>query len=275
MVSRSKLVVLVLVALVALVPLTGIALIVAPPGFLYDHYSHYDYAASVSANESVANATFYLPFPEQSATNATVDDVWIYDTEGDRQLDWNARVVETTHGQMLRLDAGRLAGASRYTLYTYAENGSLVERREIRRSEVPEDMTNKELAVDPTTYQIYWSVVVNETIETRYPVGNGTFLSPARDVRSVECTDAWGETDNCAAFTSVVGATYEAERPATVTVGAVGFDGWNEWGFGLSNSFNTFSATTDSGTYTDGDTGWVVVDGHLHAGMGRYDGPAR
>ncbi|WP_424004272.1 hypothetical protein ACOZ4I_06755 [Haloarcula salina] len=275
MVSRKTFLVLALVALVALVPLTGIALIVAPPGFLYDHYSHYDYTASVSTNESVTNATFYLPFPEQSAANATVDDIWIYDPEGEQQVDWDVQVVETAHGQMLRLHVDQLAGASRYTLYTYAENGSLVDRREIQRSEIPEDMTNRELVVDPTTYQIYWSVVVNETIETRHPVGNGTFLSPARDVRPVECTDAWGETDNCATFTSVVGATYETEEPTTVTVGTVGFDGWNEWGFGLSNSFNTFSATTGSGTYTDADTGWVVVDGRLHAGMGRYDGPAR
>lgn len=41
------------------------------------------------------------------------------------------------------------------------------------------------------------------------------------------------------------------------------FEAWNERGFWLSNSFNTFEATTTPAVFTADQQGWVSVDGQL------------
>jgi hypothetical protein len=240
---------------------------------MYSHYNHYDYTTTVSVNSTVENATFYLPFPTQASNGSTVENLWIYDHDGTQLTNWDARIVDTPRGRMLALHVDRLEGADGYILYTYAPNGSLIDWQRIGPDEVPADMTNKQLVADPTTYSISWGGSVEEAIETRYPIGNGSFLTPATNVTRVGCTDAWDETDTCYTFDSAVYATFEADSPAAITVGTITFDGWNEWGFALSNSFNTFSAATDSATFTGTRQQWMPVDGTLHGGMGRYDGP--
>ena len=70
-------------------------------------------------------------------------------------------------------------------------------------------------------------------------------------------------------------ATYETPNQATVTIEEIRFEAWNEWGFWFSNSFKTFEATTSPAIYVDDRQGWTHLDGHLHAGIGRYDGPKR
>lgn len=276
MVSTKQLLVLGIVVLVVLTPLAVLAVLFFPPGFMYSHYSSYSYTTSVSTNATVDNVTLLLPFPtgEDVETNLSAN-LWIYDDDGNRLTDWETRVVDTARGPMLRLHTDRLVGEDRYVLWTRAANGSVIDRREVGPDEIPTNMTNRELVPDPTTYSISWQVTVDHDIETRYPLGNGTFVAPIDNVTAVDCQYAWSETDICSRFTSVVSATYDAESPATLTVGEIRFEGWNEWGFWLSNSFNTFEATTTAATYTDGRQEWTVVDGQLHAGMGRYDGPAR
>lgn len=274
MVSSRRLLIGVAIGLVVLLPVIALGFLLFPPAFMYDHYSTYSYETSVSTNATVENATFYLPFPTEETGSGTVEDIWIYGEEG-TELDWGANVVETDYGPMLQLRADELEGTTSYVLYTYAENGSLVDREEIGPDEIPEDMTNRELVADPTTYQIAWRVTVDRDIETRYPVGNASFLTPANDVTRTDCQDPWSETDTCYTFTSVAGATYKAEGPATLTIGEIRFDGTNEWGFWLSNSFNTFEAATSPAAYTDDRQGWTVIDGQIQAGMGRYDGPSR
>jgi len=276
MVSRTQLVALAVVGLLVLVPLGLFAVLLFPPDFMYSHYSSYSYTTSVSTNATLADVTLLLPFPAGADVGEDpVENLWLYDEDGNRITDWDAGVVETARGPMLRLHADRLVGEERYVLWTYADNGSVVDRREIGPDEIPADMTNRELVPDPTTYSIAWQVTVDHDIETRYPIDNATFLAPVTNVTAVECAYAWSETDRCASFQSAASATYDAPGPATVTVGEVRFEAWNEWGFWLSNSFNTFEATTTPAVYTDRRQGWTVVDGALHAGMGRYDGPAR
>jgi len=275
MVSR-RLVVLVVVGLVALAPLAGLGLLLFPPDSFYDHYSSYSYTTSVSTNETVENVTLLLPFPAGEDVGTDFEsDLWIYDDNGTRITDWETAVVETERGPMLRLHTDRLEGRDRYVLWTYTDNGSVRSREEIGPDELPEDMTDRELVPDPTTYSISWQVTVDRDIETRYPVGNGTVLAPVDDVRETDCERPGTEDDRCSQFTSVVRASYESAGPATVTIGGIRFDGSNEWGFWLSNNFNAFEAETTPATYTGGRQGWTVVDGDLHAGMGRYDGPRR
>jgi len=94
-------------------------------------------------------------------------------------------------------------------------------------------------------------------------------------VTSAGCPCAWDSSDTCWDFATVAAAAYESLNQAIVTIDEIRFEGWNGWGFWLSNSFNTFEATTAPAGYVDGRQGCTHLDGHLHAGMGRYDGPSR
>jgi hypothetical protein len=273
--SSKRFVVAVVVLLVVLAPLAGLAFLLFPPDFAYSHYSTYSYTTSITTNGTVENATILLPYPDGPDVDAPPADLWIYDDDGTRITDWNATVVQTVHGPMLQLRVDRLVGVDRYVLWTYAPNGSPLDRQVVGPGDIPDDMTNRELVPDPTRYSVTWQVSVDHAIETRTPVGNGTFLAPVADVSTVDCRDPWDDSETCGNFTTVASATYDAATPVTLTLGAVQFEGWNEWGFWLSNSFNTFEATTDAVVYTDGRQGWSVVDGRMRAGVGRYDGPKR
>ncbi len=276
MVSKRQRVILVVAVVVVLMPLAALGMLLFPPDFMYSHYSSYAYTTSISTNTTIENVTVFLPFPAGTDGGSDpVSELWIYDDTGTQVTDWEAAVVQTPHGPMLRLHADQLVGEDRYVLWTYAPNGSVIDRQEIGPDEIPANMTNRELVRDPTRYSIAWQTTVEHDIETRYPVGNASFIVPANDVAATSCQDPWSETDTCFTFTSVIGTTYEADQTATVTVGEIRFEGWNEWGFWLANSFNTFEATTSPAVFTDDQQGWVSVDGQLHGGMGRYDGPAR
>lgn len=276
MVSSKQLLVVVLVALVVLVPVTVVGFLLFPPGFMYDHYSTYSYTTSISTNATVENATVLLPFPAGEDVEGDLDsNLWIYDDDGHRLTDWNPTIVATAHGPMLRLEAGRLVGEDRYVLFTYDENGAFLDRRDIGPEQIPEDMTNRKLVPDPTTYSISWLVEVDHDIETRHPIGNGTFVGPINDVTPTECRYGLEDDDRCSNFTSMTSMAFDATSPATVTIGEIRFEGTNEWGFWLSNSYNSFEARISPAAYADGQQGWTVVDGYLQAAEGRYDGPKR
>jgi hypothetical protein len=274
--TSKRLLVLAVVLLAFTVPLAFFGFLLFPPDFAYSHHSSYTYTASVSTNSTVENATILLAFPAGADIGPDpTANLWTYDDDGEQVTDWETAVVDTPRGPMLRLHTDRLVGEDRYVLWTYAPNGSVVDRREVGPDEIPEDMTDRELVPAPTTYSVAWQVTVDHDIETRYPVGNASFLAPVDEVRSVDCREPWRDTETCTAFTSVASATYESDGPVTVTLGEVRFEAWNEWGFWLSNSFNAFEATRTPAVYTDGRQGWTVVDGQVRAGVGRYDGPSR
>ncbi len=276
MVSSKQLLVLGIALLVVLVPVAAIGFLFFPPDFAYSHTSTYSYSTSVSTNTTIENATFHLPFPAGAdMEDDPTSNLWIYDNNGTELTDWNTAIVQTAHGPMLRVHADQLVGEDRYVLWTYAPNGSVIDRETIGPDEIPTDMTNKELSPDPTRYSIAWQLSVDHDIETRYPIGNASFLAPVSDVTSAECQYVWEDSDTCWDFATVAAATYESPTPATVTIDEIRFEAWNEWGFWLSNSFNTFESTTSPAIYVDGRQGWTQLDGQLHAGMGRYDGPSR
>jgi len=276
MVSSKQLLVIGLALLVVLVPVAAVGFLVFPPDFAYSHTSTYSYATSISTNSTIENATFHLPFPAGADVEAdAASNLWIYDDDGTQITDWDAAVVQTASGPTLRVHVDRLVGEDRYVLWTYAPNGSVIDRTEIGPDEIPADMTDKALSPDPTRYSIAWQRSVDHDIETRYPIGNASFLAPISDVSPTDCEYAWDESDACWEFTTVAAATYESPTEAIVTIDEIRFEAWNEWGFWLSNSFNTFEATTPPAVYADDRQGWTRLDGQLHAGMGRYAGPSR
>jgi hypothetical protein len=276
MISRTQLLVLGFALLVILLPFAAVGFLFFPPDFAYSHTSTYSSTTSISTNTTLQNVTVYLPFPAGADVdeNAT-SNLWIYDDNGTEITDWNTTIVQTAHGPMLRVHVDRLVGEDRYDLWTYAPNGSVIGHDEIGADEIPADMTDKELSPDPARYSISWQHSVDHDIETRTPIGNASFIEPISDVNSADCQYVWDDSDTCWNFSTVVSATYESPDQSTVTIEEIRFEAWNEWGFWLSNSFNTFEATTSPAIYVDGRQGWTYLDGHLHAGMGRYDGPSR
>ncbi|MDZ7730320.1 MAG: hypothetical protein U5K37_04405 [Natrialbaceae archaeon] len=45
-------------------------------------------------------------------------------------------------------------------------------------------------------------------------------------------------------FETVASASYETDQPASVMVGDIEYTGSDEWGFWLSNGYNSFGAST-------------------------------
>jgi hypothetical protein len=263
------------VALVLLVPVVTVAVVLVPPPFLIQHTHTYDYQARITVTDTVEDATFYLPVPaEEGEATLTVDDLWLYDDDGDRiTSEWETSVVETRSGPMVRIRADRLPGETSYTVYRYAPNGTLESRAVVGPDEVPENATDTVVEPNPTTYSISARLESEERIDTQTPLGNASFLSPAFDVTPSPCEYSWDEDERCYDFASRTYAEYASDGSVRVGVGGVEFSGANEWGFALYNSFNLFEASTERATYVDGETGWRTTDGSLLTGRGTYPEP--
>jgi hypothetical protein len=272
---RLKWAVYAAVVLILLVPVVMVAIILVPPPFLVQHTHTYDYQTRITVNDTVEDATFYLPVPaEDGEVTLSVEDIWIYDEDGDQMTgEWETSIVETPNGPMLRVRADRIPGETRYTVYRYAPNGSFVSREEVGPGEVPENATNTVVEPNPTTYSISARIRSDDRIDTRTPLGNASFLSPAFDVTPAPCEYSWDDDERCYDFATRAYADYASDGSVRVGLGGVEFTGANEWGFALYNSFNLFEASTERATYVDGATGWRTTDGSLLTGRGTYPEP--
>jgi hypothetical protein len=247
-----------------------------PPGFMYDHYSTDSYITSITTNGTVENATVSLPFPAGEDVAPDFDStLWIHDDEGNRLTDWNARIADTAHGRCSGW--GPAAWWARSLRPLDARAAWLAGRPADDRPR-PDPREHDESQVDTGSHLVLHFVAGASGSRHRdaIPIGNASFLAPPTDMRAADRRHGWADEEvACSNFTTMTRATYEAEGSAVLTVGEIRFTGTNEWGFRLSNSYNTFETTISPQSSTDGRQGWTAVDGHLHAGEGRYDGPKR
>ena len=265
-----------LLALAVGIPLALVALVALFVGVNYvgmaaamdDPFSHYGYAASVSTNATLSNVTLHLPVPVDAA-GEPLDANWTVRDGNGTRLDWDVGVVETGSGPMLAVRADEVSGSQRFLLRTFAGNGSLVSVREVGPEEVPPDATDREVVPLATRYGVHAFEQVDGPVETRRPVERGVALAPRTSREDVRC-DPWvaDEETACERFETVVYARYDAPPDAEVTV-TVEFEGWNEWGFMMANSFNEYHERVTV-TLVGDDPGWTTAEGETTAGVGRY-----
>lgn len=260
----------ILLVIAALTAVGGLVFVGLPS--LFGLTTHgYSYQTTISTNETLRNATFYLPVPADGGT-PTLEDAWIVDEEGNR-TDWETAVVETERGPMLRVHADRVEGERRWRVFTFAPNGSVTNVTVV--DDLPADMSDKEAYPEPTTYHVYAQWDTDAEIDTRSPLGAEPVLSPRGNLTPVRCE--WpvdeDEEDRCYVYRSAAFARFQVEGNASAETPVVrisgDFGGSNEWGFALSNSYNTY--TQRYGPVAFGaDGGWRPVNVTLHAGEGRY-----
>jgi hypothetical protein len=213
----------------------------------------------------------YLPVPvgpEGPATGRVV-------VRGDdgQAVPNSTAVVRTEHGPMLSVEVDRLSGSLSYLLLTFDDDGNLTDRRVVDPDELPADMSNKRATPISTRYSIqvfYEPRDGGEPIETRHPVGNESTLSPRYDAEAVDCVSGYtDETDACYEFETMVFASYETD-PGNVVHVSGEYAGWNEWGWGLSNSYNVFTERVERTALVGPQDGWKVTRAHVHTGEGSY-----
>lgn len=261
----------VVVVVLLLVVGTIAAVFLAAPLVLADRTSHYDYEFEVETTDDLTDVTLYLPMPV-GPDGPMMGDVVLRDDDYEPIAN-TSRVVDTEHGPMIAVEADHLEGSLEYLLLTFDDDGRLVDRERIGPDDVPENMTNKELRPIDTRYTVqvhYEWRDGGEPIDTKTPLDTEPTLAPKYDLQETDCENPYtDEDDACYDYESVVFASYETGENTTVIISGE-YSGWNEWGWGLSNSYNVFTERVDRTTLEGSQEGWVVVEAELHAGEGNY-----
>lgn len=256
-----------------------VALAVAAGGFLFllgalggfgvtgSYTSHYQYDGTLATNETLTNVTLYLPAPVENGT-VLVDAANVTVTTEDGAADWRVELVETPDGPMLALTADRVEGQLYYLVHEFADNGTHLGWEKVPADELPDDMTNKVAYAEPTYYRFSVHVPVEERIDVADPVANAAVLQPVENATAGACEPYWPDDENaaCTTFETASYVTYDTTADNVVHL-TLELDGMNEWGFGLSNSFNEFVQRTTV-TVVGSHEGWVAMDGELYTGMG-------
>ncbi|GGL52185.1 hypothetical protein [Halocalculus aciditolerans] len=222
-----------------------------------ESYEHeYEYRVTVDPNETLTNATLYLPAPVENGSS-------IVDARIENTSDGVAtEVVETARGPMLAVTADRLP--PKY------ENRS--EPLPTPTGTAGETTSGATTSTAQSTrryrepYQWVVTVSVNETIDTKTPDTGEPLLRPRENVTRTACGSGYGDA-TCYAFDTAVYASYDAPANATTQV-AVVFAGRNTWFAGgwTGNEYEERVFVDLAGE----EDGWRRVNGSARWGFGRY-----
>ncbi|WP_255197870.1 hypothetical protein [Halorarius litoreus] len=236
-------------------------------GMPVSHTSYYQYDGTIATNETLHNVTVYLPLPTENGA-ALVDAANVTVETEDGAADWDVAVVDTPHGPMLALTADRVEGERYYLVHEFDENGSHVSWEKVPEDELPADMTNKKAYPEPTYYRFSVSVWLDDRVDVVDPVANASVLRPVENLTPGACEPYWENDENaaCATFETPAYVQYDTTADNVVRL-SVEQRGVNEWGYGLSNSFNEFVQEAE-GHYAGSQDGWVTMEGQLYTGLG-------
>ncbi|MFC6874619.1 DUF5518 domain-containing protein [Halobellus marinus] len=238
--------------------------------------STYEYQVTISADQTLSNATFYVPVPETSGEaelgERFVEDVQYrretpairgYDGDPSR-VNFTYELVDTKHGRMLAISADRIEVNRVY--YREVANETMGWREAIPESEY--DPSNPSMGVvDDGTFTFSVTAPSGEPIDTAALFGTEPLLSPQFNRTPVECMYGSQERHRCFEYDTPMYATYGAPEDTTVYVSAH-LAGRNEWiaGEWTGNEYRERAHTELLGP----GRGWYFVRGELEVGSGRY-----
>jgi hypothetical protein len=238
--------------------------------------STYQYQVTIATNQTLTNATFYVPVPESNG-DAELGEQFVEDVQYSREtpairgsdttparVNFSYELVDTEHGRMLAIGADRIE--VRRVYYREVENETVGWREPIPESQY--DPTNPSMGVvDDGTFTFTVTATSEERIDTAAPFGTEPLLTPQFNRTGVECTYGQRERHRCFEYDTRVYATYGAPEDTTVYVSAQ-LDGRNEWVAGewTGNEYREWAHTELLGP----GRGWYVVRGELEVGSGRY-----
>lgn len=238
--------------------------------------STYEYEVAIATDDSIENATFYLPIPTTDG-RSDLGEHFVESVRYDRDtpalegydpdhepVEFTYELVETEHGPMLAISTERIEVTRVY--YRTVENGTMGWHERID----PEayDPDDPDLGVqDDGRFRFSVTVAANDTVETADPFGSEPLLEPKSDLRESDCLRGPSETQRCFEYESLVYASYESDEETTVSV-ATSLSGRNEWFAGgwSGNEYRERTAVEVTGP----QTGWTVTTGDLEVGIGSY-----
>ena len=238
--------------------------------------STYQYEVTIAADETLENATFYVPVPAENGTSHLgerfVEDVRYdrytpamrgYDSEPE-PVNFSYELVETERGRMLAITADRIEVTKVY--YREVENETMGWYERIPAEEYDPDNPNMGVQNDGSfTFSV--TLVADEPIDTADPFDDEPLLAPQADRTQVDCFTGDSATHRCFEYEGRVYADYETSEEATVYI-STQLDGRNEWFSGgwTGNEYREWSRVELRGP----QSGWILTDGELEIGSGTY-----
>ena len=238
--------------------------------------STYQYEVTIAADETLENATFYVPVPAENGTSHLgerfVEDVRYdrytpamrgYDSEPE-PVNFSYELVETERGRMLAITADRIEVTKVY--YREVENETMGWYERIPAEEYDPDNPNMGVQNDGSfTFSV--TLVADEPIDTADPFDDEPLLAPQADRTQVDCFTGDSAIHRCFEYEGRVYADYETSEEATVYI-STQLDGRNEWFSGgwTGNEYREWSRVELRGP----QSGWILTDGELEIGSGTY-----
>lgn len=240
--------------------------------------STYQYEVTIAADETLENATFYVPVPTENGSSR-LGERFVEDVRYDRYapavrgddpdldpapVDFSYELVETERGQMLAISADRIEVTTIY--YREVENGTMGWSERISAEEYDPDDPDMGTQNDGRiTFTA--TLVAEEAIDTADPFDAEPLLAPGADRTEIDCLTGDSSTHRCFEYEGRMYADYETSEAATVYVSAQ-LDGRNEWFSGgwTGNEYREWSRVELRGPHS----GWVLADGGLDVGSGNY-----
>jgi hypothetical protein len=238
--------------------------------------STYQYEVTIAADETLENATFYVPVPAENGTSHLgerfVEDVRYdrytpamrgYDSEPE-PVNFSYELVETERGRMLAITADRIEVTKVY--YREVENETMGWYERIPAEEYDPD--NPDMGVqNDGSFTFSVTLVADEPIDTADPFDDEPLLAPQADRTEVDCFTGDSATHRCFEYEGRVYADYETSEEATVYI-STQLDGRNEWFSGgwTGNEYREWSRVELRGP----QSGWILTDGELEIGSGTY-----
>jgi hypothetical protein len=238
--------------------------------------STYQYEVTVAADETLANATFYVPVPTENGASET-GDRFVEDVSYERYtppvrgegpdsapVNFSYELVETQHGQMVAITANRIEVSRTY--YREVENETMGWYERISAEEY--DPNNPAMGVqNDGSFTFTVTVIADRPIDTADPLDSEPLLAQQADRTEVDCIGRASASHRCFEYEGQIYADYESSEEATVYVSAQ-LDGRNEWFSGgwTGNEYREWSRVELRGP----QSGWVLTDGELEIGRGNY-----
>lgn len=221
--NRRSAIGLALLAGVVLVIVIGWAT-VGPAGGVAE--SHYGYSLTVTTNATLENVTLLVPIPADANERSPLASQFVED-DASVPGGWDASLVGTERGLMLRLEAATVAAERRPDGRHYA------------------------------AYQVSAAAPADRAIDTRSPFGTEPTLTASEGRRKVPCPNVVGASpETCYRFETAVSARYEAPPDAEVDLQLVAV-GANEFVLGGRAQYYERLLLRLDGP----QDGWIEVEG--------------
>jgi hypothetical protein len=238
--------------------------------------STYQYEVAIATDETLEDATFYVPVPTENGTSR-LGEQFVEDVQYDRYtpavrgydsdltpVNFSYELVETERGRMLAITADRIEVTNVY--YREVENETMGWYEQIPAEQYDPDDPDMGVQNDGSfTFTV--TLVADDPIDTADPFDDEPLLAPGADRSEVECFTGASTTHRCFEYDGQMYADYETSEETTVYVSAQ-LDGRNEWFSGgwTGNEYREWSRVELRGP----QSGWVLTEGELEIGGGNY-----